>query len=152
MFCDHPANRRCCLNCCHHCWLLSQYMGGEPEWEDEFRDESRADYLASTSNGGIIQATIGRQNNPVYWLQHDNAYWLWPLGINEHGVHGTWLEHPSVFVPAVCLGCPFRDWDGYESGQSWTFCGKNIRFPVRKGTCKVYDREVSQRATQEGTQ
>ena len=56
--------------------------------------------------------------------------------INEYGVEGRQVY--KVFIPKCCLECRFYDSETTQDGFGETFyyCNKGIKFPVKKGICK----------------
>lgn len=82
-------------------------------------------------------------------------------GYNKNGIFGRWSHSGShfgadvtqldgttrfqtglpLFVPYVCLMCWNYDPGEYEEGSliSGPYCGINLWFPTRKGTCKRVD-------------
>lgn len=66
--------------------------------------------------------------------------------INQHGV--------EMFggVPLICATCPLLEGPEYDDfGNTWAlpFCLRGVKLPVRKGTCKVRDAELSKEAEKE---
>ena len=141
-FCEHPENRRCCPACCHHCYLDSQGVH-QSIWERE--DTWVPEWLLISPNVRLVTRVLDPSpyGNQRAWL-----FALEPLVINNHGIHGLMTGGGTGydFTPQVCLGCSFRsfDFDDREySSNSWDFCERGLKKPVRKGTCKVYEREVA---------
>jgi hypothetical protein len=66
---------------------------------------------------------------------------------NEHGVEG--VVSRGTFIPRVCYeGCPLFDEDSDLDGYHvWHFCTRNLKFPTRKGTCKLRDKTVGERGS-----
>ena len=64
---------------------------------------------------------------------------------NKHGVMVRTDSYggKSVTIPKCCDSCSHLDGEWSEwSHTSWTFCSKNVFFPVKKGTCMKHSNET----------
>lgn len=75
--------------------------------------------------------------------------------INKHGVevvmsntghfgrtdeNGYWRDHLPLEVPVICTSCKFFEREEWSDGDTLAppCCARNVFFPTRKGSCKVY--------------